>query len=1013
MWRNSSQILCPIFIFFIFNIAHCQYSNSTKVSFSVNDGLPSTTCYDIIQDDNGFIWIATEGGLVQYDGTKFKTLTTSDGLPDNEIVRLEYDDIGRLWLQSLGKLSYYYNGKVYTIGDESENQVIGNLNYIRIDTENILLNNNYKIYEISNHSILKRSKVMEALCDGPEPTVVGAYNDTLYMIDSDNVYKIYDNQVNDVFKEERLKATSFYYRNLYSFEWPLIYFSRGLHLYKYNVITHEVDNLITTKDKINSIYDNRDYIWILTKKSIYRFDKKRDNEIVKVMDLDYIASKMIIDKSKNLWVVAYKDGVHMYPLVKEGIENIDLSSYSSNVIESVIYNDNKLILGTMGADFVEMDRHSIYSTYLGSDEKEYTNRIVDIVAIDKDQYLISTDRNLVYKNKNETRSLIYGPMKNIFYKKPNIIINISTGIIRSHIDSLLDESKKERHYLNLKGDLEIISNLRSYSSFIDNQGILWTGGVADGLIKHDENPIYYKSLSPIFSSTISRIDQLDNGVIGVSTKGEGLILIQDYDFIKVDVSKGLTSNFCYDLVSDGNRFFVATNAGISILEVDGFDDENYSISTIGHSQGLRSNEILDIDYYNDTLAVGTSDGLALINIKNYQSIQAEQKVVIDEVLIDGVPTLLQNSISLSPEQNNLNIHFVSPNFDNSRKLKYRYRLQGIGNEEWVSTFSNEVNYNELSPGTYAFQIGLDNNRFNEGVMVDQELHIIVKPNFSETWIFKILFLVLGLGAFYIIYHSFSNRIQKKKLEKLVVGKTKELQEKMKALEKTNDKLESSNKELEQFAFIASHDLKEPVNTIMAYSEILEKRLAGYDSTVETMISFIASSGKRMKEQINGILTYSRIGKAREMETISVNDIIRNVRDDMSDNIGKSNAIIEFGMLPIIYGHKQEIYSLFYNLISNAIKFRNENATPIVNIKHRDLGDAHEFRIRDNGIGIEMSKISDIFNIFHRLHNRETYEGTGIGLSKCRKIVELHKGEIWVESKLGEGSTFIFTLKKYE
>lgn len=225
-------------------------------------------------------------------------------------------------------------------------------------------------------------------------------------------------------------------------------------------------------------------------------------------------------------------------------------------------------------------------------------------------------------------------------------------------------------------------------------------------------------------------------------------------------------------------------------------------------------------------------------------------------------------------------------------------------------------------------------------------------------------------------------------------------------------LESKNKELEQFAYVASHDLQEPLRTITGLIYILNKDHAHqFDDVTSKYLSFISKAGKRMSDLITGLLNYARLGHEKGIGQVDVNKLVEGVLDDMSILIEETDTSFEISPLPTIWGLETLLRQLFQNIINNAIKFRRLDVTPLIKINYQIQGEFWRFSIEDNGIGIEERHTEKIFDIFQRLHDRKAYEGTGIGLAHCRKIVELHGGIIGVESKPNYGSTFYFTIPK--
>ena len=223
-------------------------------------------------------------------------------------------------------------------------------------------------------------------------------------------------------------------------------------------------------------------------------------------------------------------------------------------------------------------------------------------------------------------------------------------------------------------------------------------------------------------------------------------------------------------------------------------------------------------------------------------------------------------------------------------------------------------------------------------------------------------------------------------------------------------LERSNKELEQFAYVASHDLQEPLRTVASYVQLLARRYKGrLDHEADEFISFAVEGAERMKTLINDLLTYSRIGtRGKEMEIVNMESVLDRAVGNLELAVEDASATITHDPLPEVRADEIQMVQLMQNLIANAIKFHGDEP-PRVHIAARREGKMWQFSIRDNGIGIEAQHRERIFVIFQRLHGQDEYPGTGIGLSVCRKIVERHGGRIWVESERTRGSTFFFTL----
>jgi PAS domain S-box-containing protein len=247
----------------------------------------------------------------------------------------------------------------------------------------------------------------------------------------------------------------------------------------------------------------------------------------------------------------------------------------------------------------------------------------------------------------------------------------------------------------------------------------------------------------------------------------------------------------------------------------------------------------------------------------------------------------------------------------------------------------------------------------------------------------------------------------------MIGSSTDITERKRTEEKlklTLADLERSNKELEQFAYVASHDLQEPLRMVSSYTQLLARRYQSQlDADANEFIAFAVDGANRMQRLINDLLAYSRVGThGKGFELTDCTAVLDQALANLKAAIDKSGAVVTHDPLPTVMADNLQLVQLFQNLIGNAIKFHGEEP-PRVHVSTEQKGNAWVFSVRDNGIGIEPRYTERIFILFQRLHTREEYPGTGIGLAICKKIAERHGGRIWVESQPGIGSTFYFTI----
>jgi signal transduction histidine kinase len=295
----------------------------------------------------------------------------------------------------------------------------------------------------------------------------------------------------------------------------------------------------------------------------------------------------------------------------------------------------------------------------------------------------------------------------------------------------------------------------------------------------------------------------------------------------------------------------------------------------------------------------------------------------------------------------------------------------------------------------------------------------LSPEFPDIplWIRAIIFPLKDSGGkperFVLMHENITGRKQaENEIRLLNESLEQRVFERTNQLEAINKALAFHLSEVEQFSYIASHDLQEPLRTLITYSQLVKEEYSGkLDEDGSKYIEFISGSANRMKSLVTGLLNYSLLGKEAVLSEVDCKVIVSDVLADMADSVAKSHAVVSYGELPVVRGYETELRQLFQNLINNAVKFRNVDIRPEIKISVKGRPQDWLFEIEDNGIGIEEKYREKIFTIFKRLHNRNEFEGTGIGLANCKKIVELHGGRIWVEPNPGKGSTFVFTIPR--
>ncbi len=273
-------------------------------------------------------------------------------------------------------------------------------------------------------------------------------------------------------------------------------------------------------------------------------------------------------------------------------------------------------------------------------------------------------------------------------------------------------------------------------------------------------------------------------------------------------------------------------------------------------------------------------------------------------------------------------------------------------------------------------------------------------------------MLIGIVLIFATGQSMIIRALDEKQKELTKQKA-ELSRQTQALIEADEKLKSINLELEQFAYSASHDLKEPLRMIGSYVSLIRRKLGtDLDANIVEYMGFITDGVARMEKMLNDLLQYSRLGRNEEqLKDYDLNDTLLIVMQNLMPSMERTDTAIYSNKMPVLHSSSVEMIQLFQNLISNSIKFRKPERSPVIGITYQDLPENHHFMFMDNGIGIPEKSKQSVFNIFERLHSVQAYEGSGIGLATCKKIVTNMGGNIWVEPDKKDGTTFIFTIPK--
>ena len=682
---------------------------------------------------------------------------------------------------------------------------------------------------------------------------------------------------------------------------------------------------------------------------------------------------------------------------------------------------------------------------------------IDQIYIDKDQEVWVSTLNyglLKYDVKHATLSPL--PIKDDL--KDGLSASFVQGVIKDQNDHLwiateggLDfynpEREEWKHFNTDPTQKNSISDNRIQTNafLFDKSGKLWLGTWGGGVNCFDPKTKIFRHLRfnpqnplsiPKDEVTALEIDQ--SGHLWVGTFEGGLArslhpVNQEFPtkFKGYTIQDGLPGNTIYDIIEDPNGIiWVSTNLGFASIN---------PTTEVIHSYGKKDGNPIINHYFangsilNDgSIVFGGNSGFVQFHPDSLYKKTTSYPIVFSDFSTNQKDFQLDSSINLKQHItlnhpiNGFTIGYAALNFDQNNITEYAYQLEGL-DLDWNYVGNRKVaSYQNLDYGKYQFKVKL--SRGSSKTSFKTVTIEVIPPWWKRSW-FRIATILIGLSlpALFFFYRYYLIRSHNKNLELKIKQRTQEIellnnqllnkneeleervQQRTLELKQSNSELIEKNNALERFTFIASHDLKEPLRNISSFSSLVRKRMSNVKGDIEDFLLIIQNNARRMNVLIEDILEYSRVSnQSGKLTPISTYEIVKEVEDRVNTFLKEKNGQLVYNQLPEINGDRTQTYLLFKNLIENGIKY-NVSSKPIVQIEYQQLESHHQFTFIDNGIGIPKEFHSQIFEMFTRLHDRSQYDGSGLGLSICKTIVNGQGGEIEVCSEPDKGSKFVVNL----
>jgi hypothetical protein len=732
------------------------------IQLSEKDGLPDIEFYNIIEDRNGFIWLAADNGFYRYNGKEYKNYTNTEkrGLSVFEPVE---DKRGRVWCVNIsGQLFYTENENLITFIDLGKLLQGELINFIIRDND-ILVFSSTSIFSIDI-----KTKQIKSLTEGHNK-VIGKpflFQNKLIVNSDDEAFII---SKFNLIKAEGVtlsyEPTNFSKGNWFSFKEKLYFHqlnnssNKFIHVDLEKQSTSKISIPIELKNKrITKFYEKDNHLWICTSEGVFVYQFLDNQFVLKKKYLENIfVTKIIVDTNENYWFTTLKEGIYVIPNIHINKYEFELQHGNISCITKI--NENTLFYGTTNGEtgLYNLKENTIKKISLLSKSK-VTSVLYNSIA--QKTYISQEDNSYVYDNKTDSVSNlnIFLNAKSLSFIDENSFISASFNgaeIIKGMYDIPISKNENLIYKRTYTSHFSAVSG-KIYVAYVDNL-IVFDKNLNASVIRNNGNSIF----------AIDIVETMD-GTVWVSTFKDGLFGIKNDKIIVNYTSKnGLASNQTSKIKNQNNDLWIVTDKGIQLLNTI-----NKSFQTLTKTDGIDSYAISGIEVFNDKVIFATNKGLFNLDTKNVFKHKNKASIYFTNVAINEIEAKLKNKYILQHQNNSIKINFNTNGFLSSEKYTYKYRLKGL-NENWVSLENgiNFVKYNSLPAGDYVFQVTYQNNTFSESSI--KEIIVEVPIPFWKKWWFYAIIGVCLLAFFWGYFSWRINRLkqrQKEILDKELINK---------------------------------------------------------------------------------------------------------------------------------------------------------------------------------------------------------------------------------------------------
>lgn len=1061
--------------------------NSIYDRLTSYDGISSNFVNYTLQDNQGYIWIATSSGLDRIDGKNIKHFKSnpkdSTSLVYNNTLSLHQADDNRLWVATRNGLCVKNMDDTFVQYKHSPDNprsiphnnvsafLIDSKNRIWIGTQGGLALYNKKTndfdvytYDETDPNSLCRYSVESIFEDSKGNIWVSTWAGGISIVDMSSEGNIKFRRLNsgakntigsgcffDFFEDQLGRIwTHPYDGNLVEIRFPIKEGILNCKDQSIEFVYHKLfpDDINFQIHSFGFIKD--DFLILSTSRGL----KIIDHEIFSKKKLPALNTvcydpKFDLDIERGHYITKDQNGIIWFSTTSglfkllhnlEGATNKNLESFclkNSFSIQAIhVDRQNRIWLGgDKGLVVFDSEFNLIEKVIL--DKYSKSNGSVFAISQNEEGTLwIGTYDGIIYSIDNYPSYNIkkYKPKFLSNNNKRNIIWDIKqlkdNLWVSTHQGLLVYNPKTGEEKTLLSKDNPALSGGNVFDIVVDKKGDAWAsftgGGLTKVFIDTDGNLGFDQKSKGLLNNIIKDIELVDDNIWIASITGVQRYNITEDSFYYNELLHSSITSDILSIVGDKNdNIWFSSSSGLHY-----YDSGSHRLSNFNAFDGIVSELLVKSSYCDDSgnIYFGGTDGINRFQPEELLPKDSLDRIIFtnltianESVLVNqrdeylGAPILTSNieqteKLTLTQNHKNIRIDFAIPDYLNPYRYNFQYKITNLI-DEWVELNNeNAIAITSLKPGNYELSIKANDSKGT--IYKNKNLKINVLPYFWQQWWFiaQCIICFLLLTYFYFRYREKRIAAYNKQLESVVKERTHELKTK-------NEKLQNyiqSNMKLEQFAHAASHDLKSPMRTISSYIGLLKKKLVGRLNPREgDYLDHIENSAKRLHDLVDDMLSYSKINSDKLVKkNKDPRVIIDQVIKQLDAVIKEKNVQIDVNhLIPEIYCDELKVSRVIQNILANAIKFVPETRHPHIEITTEDSDRHAIFVIKDNGIGIPEEQKEKVFEIFKRVAHSSSFDGTGMGLAICKKIIESHGGKIWIESKVGVGSSFHFTLPK--